>query len=127
MDWGSCVDKTNAVGAGVAKLSCIPVVISNLISWGLNLGVIFALAFMIYAGFKMITSGGDPKKIDDARKTLVYAILGLVIIFISFFIVNVIAYLTGAECIKALGLNVCGVVSGGRNPLDCPPGAGGCR
>ena len=39
--------------------------------------------FVILAGYKWITAGGNPDQISSASKTLTWAIIGLVFVFIS--------------------------------------------
>ena len=38
----------------------------------------------------MVTSGGDKGKVDEARKTVIAAIVGLIIAFLAFFILSVV-------------------------------------
>lgn len=52
--------------------------------------VIVSLFFIIFAGIKWITSEGDSKNIEAARRTLYYALIGLGVAFLSFLIVNVL-------------------------------------
>lgn len=105
-DWNDiakgCVDSS-----GVATLACIPAVFQNIISAALVFAGVVALFFIILSGIKMITSGGDQKQLEGARKTLTWAIVGLVIIFLSFFIINVIAGITGVSCITSFGFDNC--------------------
>lgn len=49
-----------------------------------------ALAFVILAGIQWIISGGDKQKIQAARNRLIYSIIGLIVITLSFFIVKVV-------------------------------------
>lgn len=51
------------------------------------LGVIAVLA-IVYAGILFITSGGDAEKTLRARNTLIYAIIGIIIIVLAFAIVR---------------------------------------
>ncbi len=51
-------------------------------------GIIIALAFLIYGGIKWIISGGDKAAVDAARKHIVAAIIGLVIVSTAFVILN---------------------------------------
>ena len=51
------------------------------------LGVI-ALLIILYAGFLWMTSGGDEEKIRRAKKTLIRAAIGLLIIFSSWAFVS---------------------------------------
>lgn len=89
--WGNCVEQ------GVATLRCIPVVFNNLVAAALVFVGITAAFFIAYSGIQFITSGGDPKKVEGARKIMTWAIVGLVIVLLSFAIINIIAYVTGTE------------------------------
>jgi hypothetical protein len=80
---------------GVATLDCIPVVINYLISGGLRFIGIVVLFLIIYAGIKLIMSGGDIKQLELTRKTIVYAIIGAIVVLLSFFIINMISAVTG--------------------------------
>lgn len=50
------------------------------------LGILGAVALLIfvYGGFVWMTSGGSPEKIKTARMTLVWAVLGMAVIFLSY-------------------------------------------
>ncbi|SRR5258706_1583469 len=57
----------------------------------LVLFAVFICAFTIlFGGFKWLRSQGDPKRIEEARTTIIYAFLGLMITFLSFFIIRYI-------------------------------------
>lgn len=49
---------------------------------------IIAVVMLIIGGIKYVVSGGDAKKVTDAKNTVLYAIIGLVIAFLAFAIVN---------------------------------------
>lgn len=49
---------------------------------------IIAVVMLIIGGVKYLLSGGDAKKVTDAKNTVLYAIIGLVIAFLAFAIVN---------------------------------------
>lgn len=49
---------------------------------------IIAVIMLIWGGIRYITSGGDSKKVTDAKNTILYAIIGLVIALLAFAIVN---------------------------------------
>jgi hypothetical protein len=50
------------------------------------LGIIgaIALAIFVYGGFVWMTSGGSPEKIKTAQTTLVWAVLGMIVMFASY-------------------------------------------
>ena len=60
-------------------------VLENKIKPGLNwivaMAVVAAVAMIIVAGYNLITSNGDPEKIQKATKGITAAIIGLVIAF----------------------------------------------
>ena len=49
---------------------------------------IIAVIMLIIGGIKYVVSGGDSKKVTDAKNTVLYAIIGLVVCFLAFAIVN---------------------------------------
>ncbi|MBQ1298635.1 hypothetical protein IIY24_02255 [Candidatus Saccharibacteria bacterium] len=59
---------------------------------------IVAVLMLIIGGIKYVVSGGDSKKVTDAKNTVLYAIIGLVIAFLAYAIVNfVISALPSSE------------------------------
>lgn len=94
MPWDSCLE------GDVATLSCIPIIIKNVINAALVFAGIVALFLIIFSGTQYITSKGDPQKVEGAKKTLTWAIIGLVLIFLSFFIVSLISNITGVDQIQ---------------------------
>jgi hypothetical protein len=80
---------------------------SNIISLGLDilivLGIIASLIFLIYGEILWITSQGDKQKLDKARKTIVYSILGLIIISLSFVILRIIGQLISSPYLTNFG------------------------
>ena len=51
------------------------------------LGIVAVIMLMI-GGIKYVVSGGDAKKVTDAKNTVLYAIIGLIIAFLAYAIVN---------------------------------------
>lgn len=49
---------------------------------------VVAVIMLIIGGIKYVVSGGDAKKVTDAKNTVLYAIIGLIIAFLAFAIVN---------------------------------------
>jgi hypothetical protein len=47
-----------------------------------------AIIMIIYGGFRYITSGGDSGKVGSAKNTLIYAIIGLIIVALAQLIVR---------------------------------------
>lgn len=64
--------------------------VTNIINIITILLALIAVCFMIYAGVQLITSRGDEKKQEEARKILVNAVIGFVLIAISGGIVSLV-------------------------------------
>lgn len=64
--------------------------IGGFIAFLFVLAAIIALFYLLWGGFKWLTSGGDKTNIETARGHIVAAIVGLLIIFLSYVILNLI-------------------------------------
>lgn len=101
MDWKSCsVHVPDPNGPLVPTLSCVFNIVTNFIYWALVFSGSVAVILIVISGIRFISSDGDPKKIAQARKTFSFAIIGLLLIFLSFAILYFIAYFTGVGCLK---------------------------
>ena len=71
-----------------------------------SLKYIFAVAgtllliYLIIGGFQYLTSAGDPKKAQEAQSKITQALIGFVIVFASYWIVQIVAAVLGLEAIK---------------------------
>lgn len=91
----------------IAKLGCLPFYLGNIINGIFALSGIAAVILIIISGIRLLLSGGDAMKVAKAKTSLFYSIVGFVVVLSSFLILKVISYITGAECINALGFNSC--------------------
>jgi uncharacterized membrane protein YidH (DUF202 family) len=70
--------------------------LANIISVGIELLIvatlILSLGFLVWGGLNWLMSEGDKQKLSNARQKVVFSILGLIIVFLSFFIVNAVNY-----------------------------------
>lgn len=74
--------------AGIASGPTLPVILGRIIQTVLAFLGIVAIIIIIYAGLKYMRSEGDEAKIEKAKKTIIMATIGLVIMFSSFAIVT---------------------------------------
>lgn len=51
-----------------------------------SLGAIFTLIYIVMGGIKFITSDGEPNKVADARKNITFAVIGMVVMILTFVI-----------------------------------------
>ena len=65
-------------------------ILTNIIILLLGFAGLVAMAYIIYGGFQIATARGNEKASEHGRKTLTNAIIGLVIIILSYIIVSVV-------------------------------------
>lgn len=80
-----------------ARLEDLECVFQNIVQIILGFAGITLFFLLIIGGFKYITSGGDPKGVESAKKTLTYAIGGMILILLAFLILVFIKQFTGVD------------------------------
>ncbi len=60
----------------------------NLVIWPIFFGL--SIVMFIYAGFKFLTAAGDSSAINDAKKALIWAMVGIAVAVIGFSITPII-------------------------------------
>ena len=79
-----------------AELVGVDGVFTNITNTILYIVGVVSVIMLIYGGLRYVISGGDSKKVTDAKNTILYAIIGLIISILAFAIVNfVINAVTG--------------------------------
>jgi hypothetical protein len=66
-------------------------IVLALIEIALRIGGLVAVGFVIYGGFQFILSQGEPDKAASARRTIINALIGLIIAIMATVIVSFIA------------------------------------
>lgn len=73
---------------GIPTLNCIFVAFNNVINAAIVLSGVVAMFFMMWAGYKFISSQGDAEAISAARQTFFYAIIGMLFVVFAFVVFN---------------------------------------
>ena len=74
-----------ATEGGTTRINEIITIIVNIFS--IVVGIV-AVIMIIFGGFKYITSGGDSGNIQSAKNTIIYALIGLVVVALAQFLVQ---------------------------------------
>jgi|GEM_PF-3146797 len=82
------------------KISQIGPYISQIITVILIFSVIIALFSLLLGGIRWIISGGDKTKTAAARDAVIAALVGLVLVFLAYFILNVVLSMFGLSLTK---------------------------
>ena len=77
-------------------------IISFLVAFIIVVAFLAALLFIVIGAIQWITSGGDKQRVADARNHIISAVIGLIIIALTFVIVNVIITALGLGSLTSL-------------------------
>lgn len=65
-------------------------IVNNAVPLLFAIAGIILLVYILWGGFDFLTSMGDPKKAESGKNKITTAIIGFIIIFVSFWIVQII-------------------------------------
>lgn len=68
--------------------------IQDVIGYVLTFVSLLAVAYIMYAGFQILTWNGDEEKLKKSRQTIIYVIIGIIVIWLAWsitsFIINIL-------------------------------------
>lgn len=94
MQLSSAISGCEIIG-DVPSLGCLAGVIVNVINIALTFVGTAVLAYFLYGCVLIIISRGDPKGQEKGKKTITYAIFGLIAVFSIFILSNIISTALG--------------------------------
>lgn len=65
--------------------------VENIYNFAFPLAVFVSFVLLVYGAYKLITSGGDPDRLNEAREIITNAILGVLMIGLGIGVLYVIA------------------------------------
>ncbi|MGE5042075.1 MAG: hypothetical protein ACM3IJ_04180 [Candidatus Levyibacteriota bacterium] len=84
-----------AVNEVATELGCLPNnpigFVSKFYGIGLSLIGMVGFLFLIYGGYNLMTSGGNPEKLQKGKEYIFYAIAGLLLAVFGFVFIELIA------------------------------------
>ncbi len=93
--YGLLVTPAYAIG-NPAQISDIVPIIENTIKLLTPFAAIVLFVMILWGGYKFIFAG-DPKSAGQARNVLTYAVVGIILIVVSYLILNLIHQTTGVD------------------------------
>lgn len=87
----STADPNGVCSPSIQKLTDIWLIVGAIIEIMLRIAALVAVGFVMYGGFRYVTSQGEPSATAKARDTIVGALVGLVIAVIAAALVGFIA------------------------------------
>ena len=75
-------------------------IISALIPYLFAIAGFLLIIYLLYGGYKYLLSRGDPKAIQEARGAITTALIGFIIVFSAFWLVQLVGELLGITVIR---------------------------
>lgn len=93
---GPIVPESCNCPGGAAGWGCLLDLIDNLVQFAIYLGIIITVLMAAYAGFLLVLNPINPENRSSAKKMLINAAIGLVLVLASWLIVNTVLNILGA-------------------------------
>lgn len=88
------------MSADPAGLPQFQELLNKFISLSVGFAFVALLIMLIIGGVKFIISGGEPKHLSEAQKTLTYALIGMIMLIVAWLILQLIHAFTGVDVTK---------------------------
>jgi len=79
------------------RIDDLGLVLQGLLNLVLFVSALLVFAYLVWGGIQWLTSGGDKGKTEEARNKITAAIVGLVVVALSYAIFRVVLYVVGIE------------------------------
>lgn len=80
-------------------LTTVQTAVGNALSIMIILAVVIVVIAIVWSGIQWATSGGDKGKVAAARARMTWAIIGLIVVLTTFFMLNIIGYFFNVKLI----------------------------
>lgn len=77
-------------------------IVSALVPYLFAIAGFLLIIYLLYGGYKYLLSRGDPKAMQEARGVITNALIGFVIVFIAYWVVQLIGELLGLDVIMGI-------------------------
>lgn len=70
-------------------------ILSKALQYAIVLGGLAMFVYLIWGGLNLLTSAGNPEGIREGTQKIIFAIIGFLIIFASYFIIQLVETILG--------------------------------
>ena len=70
-------------------------ILSQALEYAIIIGGLAMFVYLIWGGFNLLTSAGNPEGIREGTQKIIFAIIGFLVIFASYFIVQLVETMLG--------------------------------
>ena len=86
-------DGTEINGPLPTRFTNLASLVNNALTYVFSIAGIILLLYLVWGGFDYLTSMGEPKRAESAKGKITNAIIGFIIIFVAYWLVQILDYL----------------------------------
>ena len=95
--WTTCnlsgsVAATENLAWGLFTKKPLAAFAQDVVRYLLGFVTVIGVIYVIYAGFQLMTGGGDEEKVKKARQIIIYVLVGIVLMWLAYAIVQLIIW-----------------------------------
>ena len=90
-------DEGNAQTFQVARICDVVTIFKSIITASVALVGLVVFIMLLWGGFQLLTAGPNDQKIAQARQTITWGIIGMVVLLSSYFVLLLITQFTGVD------------------------------
>lgn len=102
----------NISNQGIAANESLQTIVRNTFTIVIVIAVLLVVGYLVYGAINWITSGGDKEKVKSARGGIINALIGLAILALAFFIVNLVGRIVGIDVLNNFSIQSIGNKAG---------------
>jgi type IV secretory pathway VirB2 component (pilin) len=84
------LNAAKTASAGLFTTKSISTYAVDIVQYFLGFVTLIAVIYIIYAGFQIMTGGGDEEKMKKSRNTILYVFIGIVIMWLAYALVTLV-------------------------------------
>jgi len=83
--------------SGLEPTKSLQEILDSITAYAIGLGLTIASLMIIYAAYQMITAGASPDQFESGKKTIMYAVIGVIVLLLSAAIIALIKEIIGVR------------------------------
>src|SRR5258708_5779655 len=96
------IQQSGLPGAKFGTGTTIGSIIAAIVPWIFTIAGMLLLIYLIFGGLQLMLSAGEPKAAQAAKSHITNALIGFIIIFVAFWIVQLFGIILGLKGIGAI-------------------------
>lgn len=95
-------ETTPYVGPLGSQKITLGILLTNILHYIFPIAGIILLIMILSAGFTLLTSAGDAKKMEKGKQTLTNGVIGFILVFVAYWLTQLVGIIFGVDAITTI-------------------------